>query len=357
MPSFPRRGHFVLVPMFGLILMLGLAELRCFAQAVAVAQVSGLVRDASGAPIAGAQVKLTQTATQQERIVTSDAQGQYVAPALPVGPYQVEVSVAGFKTYVQSGILLQVGDNIIVNAAMQVGEASEHVDVTAQASMVETKDNTISQVMDEKRIVELPLNGRQSTQLVLLTPSTLVPPNNATGGGNMLSVANLYNSVNISVAGMAGNWANYVLDGTEDNDASTGVSLPLPFPDALQEFSVETIFLPAQYGDHPSAFINSITKSGTNGWHGDAFEFLRNGDLNARSFFAPVHDSLKRNQLGGTVGGKIIKDKLFFFAGYQATRNRQTQTQNSIVPTPAVLNGDFSVVDGPQCVSGGKTIN
>jgi hypothetical protein len=342
------------LPVLGLVLIAGAGELRCFAQDTA--QVSGSVVDTSGAPIGGAQVKLIQTATQQERSITSDAQGVYVAPALPVGPYRIEVAVSGFKTYVQSGILLQVGNNVVINASLQVGDTSEHIEVTAQASMVETKDNTISQVMDERRIVELPLNGRQSTQLVLLTPSTLTPPNNATGGGNMLSVANLYNSVNISVAGMAGNWANYVLDGAPDNDASTGVSLPLPFPDALQEFSVQTIFLPAQYGDHPSAFVNSITKSGTNQWHGDVFEFLRNGDLNARSFFAPTHDNLKRNQFGGTFGGRIIKDKLFFFAGYQATRNRQSQSQNSIVPTAAVLSGDFSVLDGPQCVSGGKTI-
>jgi hypothetical protein len=336
-------------------LLAGVGELRCFGQAGG-AQLSGTVQDSSGAPIAGAQVKITQTATQQERSITSDVQGRYVAPALPVGPYQIEVSVAGFKTYAQSGIILQVGDSVEVNATMQVGETTQRLEVTAQASMVETSQNTISQVVEERRIVELPLNGRQSTQLVLLTPGTVTPPNDNSGGGDQLSTKNLHNSVSISVAGIQGNGVNYLLDGAENNDASTNVSMPLPFPDALQEFSVQTSGLPARYGFHPSAVVNAVTKSGTNAWHGDLFEFLRNGDLNARSFFAPTHDNLKRNQFGGTIGGRVIKDKLFFFAGYQATRNRQTQTQNSIVPTAAVLNGDFSVIDGPQCVSGGKTI-
>jgi Carboxypeptidase regulatory-like domain/TonB dependent receptor len=356
--SFLRRRRSVLVSMFGLVLITGAAEIHCFAQAGGGgAQVSGVVRDSSGAPIAGAQVKLTQTATQLERGITTDVEGRYVAPALPVGPYQLEVSVAGFKTYSQVGIILQVGDNVEINASMQVGETTQRLDVTAQASMVETRDNTISQVVEERRIVELPLNGRQSTQLVLLTPGTVTPPNDNTGGGDQLSTKNLHNSVSISVAGIQGNGVNYLLDGAPNNDASTNVSMPLPFPDALQEFSVQTSGLPARYGYHPSAVVNAVTKSGTNEWHGDLFEFLRNGSLNARSFFAPTHDNLKRNQFGGTVGGKIIKDKLFFFAGYQATRNRQTQTQNSIVPTAAVLNGDFSVIDGPQCVSGGKTIS
>src|SRR5581483_4142222 len=220
----------------------------------------------------------------------------------------------------------------------------------------ETTQNTISQVMEEKRIVELPLNGRQSTQLVLLTPGTVTPPNDNTGGGDMLSTKNLHSSVAISVAGMQGNGVNYLLDGSENNDASTNVSMPLPFPDALQEFSVQTSGLPARYGYHPSAVVNAVTKSGTNDWHGDVFEFLRNGSLNARSFFAPVHDNLKRNQFGGTFGGRVIRDKLFFFTGYQGTRNRQVQNQVSIVPTADVLRGDFSVIDGPQCVSGGKKI-
>ncbi len=352
--SFLRRGRSVLVPAFGLVLMAVVGDIRSFGQAVAGAQVSGFVRDSSGAPIAGAQVKLTQTATQQERLITSDSQGRYVAPELPVGPYQIEVAVSGFKTYVQSGILLQVGDNIEVNASMQVGETSEHIDVTAQVSMVETTDNTISQVIDEKRIVELPLNGRQPTQLIILSGGALNTP--TAQSGNMDTNHSFYSSVIISVQGGQGNGVNYLLDGADNNDAMTNVNLPLPFPDALQEFSVQTSSLPAQYGMHPYGVVNAVTKSGTNDWHGDLFEFLRNGDVNARNFFAPVHDNLKRNQFGGTLGGRIIKDKLFFFAGFQGTTNVQSSNSVSYVPTPAVLAGNFSVIDGSQCVSGGKTI-
>ena len=127
----------------------------------------------------------------------------------------------------------------------------------------------------------------------------------------------------ISVAGGVANQQTYALDGANHNDAYNGLNLPLPFPDALQEFKVETSALPAQYGLHSTATVNAITKSGTNQWHGNLFEFIRNGDLNARDYFAPIRDSLKRNQFGGTVGAPIVKDILFFFAGYQGTRLRQ----------------------------------
>ena len=157
------------------------------------------------------------------------------------------------------------------------------------------------------------------------------------------------------MAGGQGNGVNYLLDGGDNNDAFSNVNLPIPFPDALQEFSVQTSSLPARYGLHPAAVVNAVTKSGTNDWHGSLFEFLRNGDVNARNFFAPVHDSLKRNQFGGTFGGRIIRDKLFFFGGFQGTFNRSNPPQSiAFVPTAAVLNGDFSVIDGPGCVSGGK---
>ncbi|MBS1854618.1 MAG: TonB-dependent receptor [Acidobacteria bacterium] len=326
---------------------------RCFAQTVAIAQISGFVRDPSGGAVAGAQVRATQTATQLVRQTVTDPNGAYVLPALPVGPYSLEVRVSGFKTYIHSGIVLEVGNNIQINVGMQLGTVSESVKVSAQADMVQTSDNTISQVIDQRRIVDLPLNGRQPTQLILLAGAALTAP-----GGDTVSSKNFFSSTSISVAGGQANTLNYMLDGADNNDSFSNVNLPIPFPDALQEFSVDTGTLPGQYGLHPGGTVNAVTKSGTNSLHGDLFEFLRNGDVNARNFFGTTHDSLKRNQFGGTVGGPIVKDKLFFFGGFQGMFNRQEPPQTiSYVPTPAVMNGDFSTIDGPGCVSGGKNIS
>jgi hypothetical protein len=322
---------------------------RCFGQAVSVAQVSGTISDPSGSPLAGAQVRITETAKQLSRSVTADEAGHYTFPELPVGPYQLEVSAQGFKTYMQSGILLQVGNNVQINVTMQLGAIAEHVEVTASVGMVETKETTISQVIDERRIVDLPLNGRQPTQLILLSGAAVTAP-----GGGMVGSKNYYSSTTISVAGGQANGVNYILDGGDHNDNMTNVNLPVPFPDALQEFSVQTSSLPARFGLHPGAVVNAVTKSGGNDWHGDLFEFLRNGNMNARNTFATRHDSLKRNQFGGTFGGKIIRDKLFFFGGYQGTIQRtDPPTTTSFVPNQSVMNGDFSVITSGACVASG----
>ena len=321
-----------------------------FGQAVAVAEVSGVVSDSTGASIPGAAVKITETEKQFSRSAVSDPAGRFTFPNLPVGPYRLDVNATGFKGYTQTGLVLQVGNSVTVDVTMQVGNVSEHVEVSAQTSLVETRDNTISQVIDEQRISELPLNGRQPTQLILLSGAALTTP-----GGGMVGSKNYFSSVTISVAGGQANGINYLLDGGDHNDSMTNVNMPIPFPDALQEFSVQTSALPAKYGLHPGAVVNAVTKSGTNAFHGDVFEFLRNGKMNARNTFAAFHDSLKRNQFGGTIGGPIIKDKLFFFGGYQGTRQRSDPPQTtSFVATSAVLGGDFSTIDGGGCISGGK---
>ena len=322
---------------------------RCFAQAVAIAQVSGTISDPSGSPLPGAQVKIVETEKGLVRSTTSGPDGRYTFPNLPVGPYRLDVSANGFKSYAQSGIVLQVGNNVQINVPMQLGALSEHVEVSAEAGMVETTENTVSQVIDERRIVDLPLNGRQPTQLILLSGAAMTTPS-----GDLRGSKNFYSSTTISVAGGQANAVNYLLDGGDNNDSFTNVNLPIPFPDALQEFSVQTSSLPARFGLHPGAVVNAVTKSGTNDWHGSLFEFLRNGDVNARNYFAPRHDSLKRNQFGGTFGSHIIRDKLFFFGGFQGQFNRQDPPSSiSYVPTPAVLAGDFSAIDGGGCISGG----
>ncbi|MDE3165366.1 MAG: carboxypeptidase regulatory-like domain-containing protein, partial [Acidobacteriota bacterium] len=319
-----------------LLLLAFISGAPCFAQTVAVAQISGFVKDPSGGAIANAEVRATQTATRLVRVTVTDTAGGYVLPALPIGPYQLEVTASGFKKYIHSGIVLEVGNNVQINAGMQLGTVSESVAVSAQADMVQTSDTTISQVIDQRRIVDLPLNGRQPTQLILLAGAALNAPS-----GDTVSSKNFFSSTSISVAGGQANTLNYMLDGADNNDSFSNVNLPIPFPDALQEFSVDTGTLPGQYGLHPGGTVNAVTKSGTNALHGDLFEFLRNGDVNARNFFGTTHDSLKRNQFGGTVGGPIVKDKIFFFGGFQGMFNRQEPPQTiSYVPTAAVTSGD-----------------
>jgi Carboxypeptidase regulatory-like domain len=331
-------------------------------QAVSVAEVDGYVTDPQGRPVGGAQITIVETGKNQVHSAISDAQtGRYSFPELPVGTYELTVSANGFKRYVSTGIVLEVASNISVNAPLEIGTVSQTVDVRSSATMLETKDNSIAQVIDARRMVDLPLNGRNPTQLITLTgaattssSSDLITSKNI-GGSNA--------SATFSIAGSQANGVNYLLDGGDNNDSLFNVNLPLPFPDALQEFSVQTTALPAQYGLHPGGVVNAVTKSGTNSFHGDVFDFLRNGDMDAIQKGTPLRDSLKRNQFGGVLGGRIIRDKLFFFGGYQGTRQRSNPpSQISYVATAAALNGDFSTLEAPAsaggCLSGstGRTL-
>jgi hypothetical protein len=315
------------------------------AQAVSSATVTGRVTDEQTAVVPNARIQITATETGAVYSALTNADGIYTIPNLPIGAYTLQVSVSGFQTYVQTGIGLRVGDNVQINVTMKVGGVAERVEVAASAGLVQTQQNTISQVIDQQRIVDLPLNGRDPTELITLSGAAI----NKSDGTNTGSKS-FFSSQSIAIAGSAGNSTNYLLDGGDNNDSFTNVNMPIPFPDALAEFSVETSTLPARYGLHPGGVVNAVTKSGTNRWHGDLFEFLRNGDVNAINYFAPRQDSLKRNQFGGTIGGKIIRDKLFFFAGFQRSYIRQDPSSSTAyVPTAAALAGDFSVLDGAGC--------
>jgi hypothetical protein len=242
-----------------------------------------------------------------------------------------------------------VNSNPLVSPVLQVGSTSQTIQVNSAVTMTEIHENSISQVIDQQRIVDLPLNGRQATQLMLLSGgATPGPP-----GGDVNTSKNYQSaSVSISVAGAQLNTLNYMMDGGDNNDAFSNVNKPFPFPDALQEFSVQTSALPKRYGLHSGAVISLVTKSGNNTFHGDVFEFLRNGAVNARNFFAPVHDALKRNQFGGVIGGPVLRDKLFFFGGYQGTRIRTEPTTTiSYVPNQQMLNGDFTTVTSSACTA------
>jgi hypothetical protein len=322
---------------------------RIDAQDVSIASVTGRVADSSGAVVVSAQVKMIDVDTNEVHVTTTGADGLYSFPSLAIGPYTLNVTAQGFETYEQKGIRLQVNDAPQVNVSLKVGSVSNTVEVQSDATMVQTQQNMVSQVMDQQRIVDLPLNGRDPTQLIIISGGA-VNHSDGTNTGNK----SFYTSQSIAIAGSAGNTTNYLLDGGDNMDSFTNVNMPFPFPDALAEFSVETSVLPARNGLHPGGLVNIVTKSGSNDWHGDVFEFVRNGDVNALNYFAVAQDSLKRNQFGGTFGGHIIRDKLFFFGGIQETIVRQDPSGSSaFIPTAAALNGDFSSLDGASCQSSG----
>ena len=334
------------------IVALGLLFVGGTAWAQATAQLNGRVSDESGAVLPGVTVTATQTDTGFTRTVVTDEAGAWVMPNVPIGPYQLEMSLQGFRTYVQTGILLQVNANPVITAALALGSLEETITVDAAAPLVDVRSAGISDVVEEERIVELPLQGRQVTDLIVLAGSAV-----NTGRVSALSTSG---AVAISVAGGLRNGVEYQLDGAAHNSPHDLGNLPFPFPDALQEFSVANGGLAASTGMHSGASVNAVTKSGTNQFHGNAFEFFRDSRFNAPQYFAPVGpdgkqvgDGLNRNQFGGTLGGPVVRDRLFFFAGYERTRIRQTTPTNfAFVPTAAMLAGDFTEYASPGCNAG-----
>src|SRR5437867_12932053 len=306
--------------LFGIWLPLTLSCPSLWAQATA--QISGTVADQSGARLPGAEVTATQTGTGLSRTVVSNETGTYILPSLPIGPYELEVSLPGFRTFAQTGIVLEVNANPVINVSLAVGQVTETVEVQANAALVETRNVGVGQLMETQRILELPLNGRNVTELITLAGAAVQTGVSSTRG--------MQNQADIRVAGGLAGGVAYALDGALHTNRYDNLSLPLPFPDALQEFKVETSGLAASQGLSAGAQVSAVTKSGTNDFHGNAFEFLRNDLFNATEYFAAVdpatgqkkHSTLKRNQYGGTVGGPIVPNKLFFFGGYQGTPTR-----------------------------------
>jgi len=343
-----------LTPLVGVLAALRIT--RSGSAQLSTAQLSGRITDESGAVLPGVTVTATQTDTGLTRSVTTDASGTYVLPNLPTGPYRLEAMLQGFRTYSQTGIVLQVAASPAVNVVLAIGNVAENVSVEAAAPIVDVQSAGISDVIENERIVELPLQGRQVTDLIVLAGAAV-----QTG---TVGTRNFQGGVTISVAGGLPTGVGYLLDGATHNSPQSNVNLPMPFPDALQEFRVQTSGLSAQNGMHAAASVNAVTKSGTNSVHGIGFEFLRDHRLNATSPFAAIgkdgkrqDDGLKRNQFGGTIGGPIARDKLFFFGGYQGTALRfRPSDQIAFVPTAAMKAGDFTAFASPAC-NNGRQVN
>jgi hypothetical protein len=258
----------------------------------------------------------------------------------------MEVSKQGFSTFIQPGIILEVNTNPAINPTLQVGATSEQVTVEAEALAVETHSTGVGQVINHDEVINLPLNAREPTQLILLVGNATTQGANASD----LNTNKNFPTIAISVAGANANQISFSLDGATANEPFNGLNQPLPFPDALQEFKVETSSVGAQTGQHAAASVSVITKSGSNSLHGDVFEYVRNYLFNGRSANTLVRDSLKQNQFGGTIGGAIIKNKLFYFTGEQSTIKRSNPAdQQGFSMTPQMLKGDFSVIASTQC--------
>lgn len=307
------------------------------------ASLAGTVVDPSGAAVPGARVTAQNGNTGLTRTIQTGRDGSYLFASLPVGPYSLTVEKPGFVTYVQKGIVLTVNQAATVNVSLKLGQVSSRVTVSANAEVVNTRSGTIRQLVGQRPIVALPLNGRQPQQLVFLVPGAV----NATSNYCLVNCqGGVYPGEQEAVVNGTGpGGVNYQLDGGDYNDTYMDTNLPFPNPDAVQEFSIQSSGMSAEYGHAAGGVVNIVTKSGTNEFHGDAFEFVRNGDMNARNFFAPKQDTLKRNQFGGSIGGPIIKNKMFFFGTIQYTPVRQTaQGEVAFVPTAAERNGDFSAI-------------
>ncbi|MBI3264501.1 MAG: carboxypeptidase regulatory-like domain-containing protein, partial [Acidobacteria bacterium] len=269
---------------------------------LSTAQLSGRVSDESGAVLPGVTVTATHADTGFTRSDVTDGNGSYVLPNLPPGPYRLEVSLAGFRTYVQTGIVLQVAASPVINAVLSVGALAESVTVEAAAPLVDVQSSGISDVVRNEEILALPLNGRNAVELVMIAGAAVQTV--------QASLRGIPGGLGVSVAGGQSYGVAYLLDGAMHNNPQDNLNLPFPFPDALQEFSVATSGLNAQHGMHSGAAVNAVTKSGTNRFSGNAFEFLRDRRFNATNPFAQVgadgkrvDDGLQRNQLGGTLGG------------------------------------------------------
>lgn len=327
---------------FGLALALAgaIGAAPLFAQ-FTTASLGGRVSDSSGAVVVGATVRLENLGTGQTRATVTSATGHYVFPALPVGTYRLTVTKTGFQTFIQTGIVLSVNQAATQPVVLQLGATTQKVTVTANAPLVTTRSAAVGQLINRRSIANLPLDGRTAQSLVFLVPGAADVTNNYCGAGceGGSYPAEQYADIN----GGGPNGVNYQLDGADNNDTYMNSNLPFPDPDALEEFSVQTGNMSAEYGNAVSGVVNIVTKSGTNQFHGDMFEFLRNDAFDARNFFAATRDVLKQNQFGGTLGGPIVKNKLFFFGSYQGEITRTAPNGNiAVVPTLAERHGDFS---------------
>jgi Carboxypeptidase regulatory-like domain len=309
----------------------------------ATGSISGTVTDVTGSAVPGAKVTVTAPATGATRSSTTSDSGEYIVPLLGVANYSVEVELQGFQTAKAENIGLQVDEHRELDFKLTPASVQSTVEVNATAVAIQTSDATLGQVITSQQVADLPLNGRDFVQLATLTPgvSTETNPNSFFNGGPS-SEASARGSYSLSVGGSRANSTDWLLDGNDNNELTSGAISILPSIDAIQEFKVLTYNYSAEWGTRGGPTVLVTTKSGSNEFHGTVFEFLRNTDLDARSFFAASTEQFNLNQFGASIGGPIRKDKTFFFVDYEEKYQRHGIPFTGLVPTAAMRTGDFS---------------
>jgi hypothetical protein len=302
-----------------------------FAQSTAT--LNGTVTDATGAVVANAKVVATNQATGVETTTQTGTAGAYLLPSLPIGIYRIQITASGFQSSIISNLKLDVATTVTQNVQLRVGEAAEKIEIVADAAIVDTTTTSMGQVINDKTVQEIPLNGRHFTDLSLLTPGTMTPPAN----GFLSAPLRGQGSFGINTAGQREDTTNWLVNGINLNDNVQNQITFQPPIDTLAEYKIDNSAFPAEYGRNSGAIVNLATRSGTNEYHGELFEFLRNNDLDARNFFNTVAQGpqapFKRNEFGADFGGPIVKNKVFFFLAYEGLRQHQSLTVTTTVPS------------------------
>src|SRR5690242_16989757 len=314
-----------------------LASLSAWAQ-TSTSLIQGTITDASGAPVPNARVTATLANTDTNYSTVANESGNYVIPDIRPGEYTITADAPAFKRTRRSGVVINVNQRARVDLALQVGDVQESVQVAADVTNVDTYTASINETVDSRRIADLPLNGRQALQLQALLPG-VVPA--AQGQAASFIALNTY--LTFSINGTRPSASLYMLDGGVNMDMYNNTPAAFPNPDAVQEFTVQSTNYTAAVGGTPGAAVTVVTKSGSNAYHGEVYEFLRNDYLNTRNFFAAGKPSLRKNQFGGNAGGPVRRNRTFFFGAYEGNRERRPVTSSSsVVPSALERQGDFS---------------
>src|SRR5258708_26002751 len=330
-----------------IVVLIGALFFNVHAQTTTVGTISGTVRDEKGAVVPKAEVSIQSEGSGISSTVNSDDNGFYLANSLPAGLYTISTAPHGFKKTVAASVELHVSENKVVNLDLQVGQVTETVTVSSDASPVETRSGEISSLITEKQVTELPLNGRNYAQLALMVPGVSPVTQNGAGGAVGTAGTGLDSHVDMSVNGNQSNANMWTVDGVNNMDVGSNATL-LIFPsiDSIKEFRVERNSFSAEYGQAQGAVINLVTKGGSNSFHGTGFEFLRSDKLNANNFFLnsirQPRGYLKYNNFGGNFSGPIKKDRIFFFWSEEWRFENRGTTVSGHVPTAAEKVGDFS---------------
>ena len=333
-----RLSGFVILSLVLTLLALGSTE----AYAQTTGTIYGRVSDPNNSAVAGATVTAAHIGTDTKRTATTNEEGAFSFTLLPVGKYDISVEAKGFKSFIQHGVELQVESNLRVDPKLELGAITEQVTITEQVSQVDTASSTLGKVVEQRRIVDLPLNGRNFLELGLLQAGVAPPVSGIDAVGSGTNNTPGGTKFNFAVNGMRITSNNHLLDGVNNVEPVTGAAMIVPSPDVLQEFRILTNSYTAEFGRAGGSVVTVLTKSGSNAFHGSVFEFLRNDVFDARNTFAPDVPELNQHQFGFTLGGPIMKNKTFFFGGYEGFRQDKGIPVSAPVPTLRVRQGDFS---------------